>query len=95
MTDELVKSKMEFTTVYFGDNLAILVPEGSSHHLRRRPEGVSVGAQQATSGKAYAKENGAEVIRGTKTPPHVLRSEDRSGPGSRSEPLVVVRGTDQ
>ena len=61
MTDER-KSKMEFTTVYFDDNLAILVPKGSSITSAADLKGVSVGAQQATSGETYAKENGAEVI---------------------------------
>ncbi|MCP8995316.1 ABC transporter substrate-binding protein [Rothia sp. P3C3.S176] len=56
------KSKMEFTTVYFDDNLAILVPKGSSITSAADLKGVSVGAQQATSGETYAKENGAEVI---------------------------------
>ena len=61
VTDER-KSKMEFTTVYFDDNLAILVPKGSSITSAADLKGVSVGAQQATSGESYAKENGAEVI---------------------------------
>ena len=61
VTDER-KSKMEFTTVYFDDNLAILVPKGSSITSAAALKGVSVGAQQATSGETYAKENGAEVI---------------------------------
>ena len=61
VTDER-KSKMEFTTVYFDDNLAILVPKGSSITSTADLKGVSVGAQQATSGETYAKENGAEVI---------------------------------
>lgn len=61
VTDER-KSKMEFTTVYFDDNLAILVPKGSSIASTADLKGVSVGAQQATSGETYAKENGAEVI---------------------------------
>ena len=59
VTDER-KSKMEFTTVYFDDNLAILVPKGSSITSAADLKGVSVGAQQATSGETYAKEN--EVI---------------------------------
>ena len=61
VTDER-KNKMEFTTVYFDDNLAILVPKGSSITSAADLKGVSVGAQQATSGETYAKENGAEVI---------------------------------
>lgn len=61
VTDER-KSKMEFTTVYFDDNLAILVPKGSSITSAADLKGVAVGAQQATSGETYAKENGAEVI---------------------------------
>ena len=61
VTDER-KSKMEFTTVYFDDNLAILVPKGSSITYAADLKGVAVGAQQATSGETYAKENGAEVI---------------------------------
>ncbi len=61
VTDER-KSKMEFTTVYFDDNLAILVPKGSFITSAADLKGVSVGAQQATSGETYAKENGAEVI---------------------------------
>ena len=61
VTDER-KSKIEFTTVYFDDNLAILVPKGSSITSAADLKGVSVGAQQATSGETYAKENGAEVI---------------------------------
>ena len=61
VTDER-KSKMEFTTVYFDDNLAILVPKGSSITSAADLKGVSIGAQQATSGETYAKENGAEVI---------------------------------
>lgn len=61
VTDER-KSKMEFTTVYFDDNLAILVPKGSSITSAADLKGVSVGAQQATSGETYAKESGAEVI---------------------------------
>ena len=61
VTDER-KSKMEFTTVYFDDNLAILVPKGSSITSAADLKGVSVGAQQATSGEPYAKENGAELI---------------------------------
>ena len=61
VTDER-KSKMEFTTVYFDDNLAILVPKGSSITSAADLKGVTVGAQQATSGETYAKENGAEVI---------------------------------
>ena len=56
------KSKMEVTTVYFDDNLAILVPKGSSITSAADLKGVAVGAQQATSGETYAKENGAEVI---------------------------------
>ena len=61
VTDER-KSKMEFTTVYFDDNLAILVPKGSSITSAADLKGVSVGAQQATSGETYAKANGAQVI---------------------------------
>ena len=61
VTDER-KSKMEFTTVYFDDNLAILVPKGYSITSAADLKGVAVGAQQATSGETYAKENGAEVI---------------------------------
>ena len=61
VTDER-KSKMEFTTVYFDDHLAILVPKGSSITSAADLKGVAVGAQQATSGETYAKENGAEVI---------------------------------
>ena len=61
VTDER-KSKLEFTTVYFDDNLAILVPKGSSITSAADLKGVAVGAQQATSGETYAKENGAEVI---------------------------------
>ena len=61
VTDER-KSKMEFTTVYFDDNLSILVPKGSSITSAADLKGVAVGAQQATSGETYAKENGAEVI---------------------------------
>ena len=61
VTDER-KSKMEFTTVYFDDNLAILVPKGSSITSAADLKGVAVGAQQATSGETYAKANGAEVI---------------------------------
>ena len=91
VTDER-KSKMEFTTVYFDDNLAILVPKGSSITSAADLKGVSVGAQQATSGESYAKENGAEVIQYEDTS---LSSEDRSGQGSRSEPLRGFRGTDQ
>lgn len=56
------KSKMEFTTVYFDDNLAILVPKGSSITSAADLKGVAVGAQQATSGETYAKANGAQVI---------------------------------
>ena len=61
MTDER-KSKMEFTTVYFDDNLVILVPKGSSITSAADLKGVAVGAQQATSGETYAKANGAQVI---------------------------------
>ena len=61
VTDER-KSKMEFTTVYFDDNLAILVPKGSSITSAADLKGVAVGAQQATSGETYAKANGAQVI---------------------------------
>lgn len=56
------KSKMEFTAVYFDDNLAILVPKGSSITSAADLKGVAVGAQQATSGETYAKANGAQVI---------------------------------
>lgn len=61
VTDER-KSKMEFTTVYFDDNLAILVPKSSSITSAADLKGVAVGAQQATSGETYAKANGAQVI---------------------------------
>lgn len=61
VTDER-KSKMEFTTVYFDDNLVILVPKGSSITSAADLKGVAVGAQQATSGETYAKANGAQVI---------------------------------
>lgn len=61
VTDER-KSKMEFTTVYFDDNLVILVPKGSSIASAADLKGVAVGAQQATSGETYAKANGAQVI---------------------------------
>ncbi len=61
VTDER-KSKMEFTSVYFDDNLAILVPKSSTITSAADLKGLSVGAQQATSGESYAKENGAEVI---------------------------------
>ena len=61
VTDER-KSKMEFTTVYFDDNLVILVPKGSSITSAADLKGVAVGAKQATSGETYAKANGAQVI---------------------------------
>ena len=61
VTDER-KSKMEFTTVYFDDNLVILVPKGSSITSAADLKGVAVGATQATSGETHAKANGAQVI---------------------------------
>lgn len=94
VTDER-KSKMEFTTVYFDDNLAILVPKGSSITSAADLKGVSVGAQQATSGETYAKENGAEVIQYEDTSLMFSALKTRSGQGSRSEPLRGVRGADQ
>ena len=86
---------MEFTTVYFDDNLAILVPKGSSISSAADLKGVSVGAQQATSGETYAKENGAEVIQYEDTSLMFSALKTRSGQGSRSEPFRGVRGTDQ
>lgn len=61
VTDER-KSKMDFTDVYFEDNQAILVSKNSSISSPDDLKGVKVGAQQATSGEAYAKEKGADVI---------------------------------
>ena len=67
VTDER-KSKMEFTTVYFDDNLAILVPKGSSITSAADLKGVTVGAQQATSGEPTPRKT-VQRSSSTKTPP--------------------------
>ena len=85
-TDER-KSKMEFTTVYLDDNLAILVPQGlPSITSAADLKGVAVGAQQATSGETYAKENGAEVIQYEDTSLMFSALKTGQDQGSRREP---------
>ncbi|MDO5751139.1 MAG: ABC transporter substrate-binding protein [Rothia sp. (in: high G+C Gram-positive bacteria)] len=58
---EARSSAMSFTTVYFEDNQAILVPKSSTIKSVEDLKGKKVGAQQATNGEEYAKNAGAEV----------------------------------
>ena len=55
------KSKMAFSNVYFEDKQAILVPKDSKISSAADLKGAKVGAQQATSGEEYAKNQGADV----------------------------------
>lgn len=61
ITDER-KSVMSFTDSYVDDNLAILVPEGSTISGEADLSGKKIGVQQATSGEKYAKDAGAETV---------------------------------
>lgn len=56
------KTKMAFTTAYFEDNQAILVPKGSKIATADDLKGIKIGAQQATSGEEYAASHGGDVI---------------------------------
>ncbi len=55
------KSKMAFSNVYFEDKQAILIPKDSKISSAADLKGAKVGAQQATSGEEYAKNQGADV----------------------------------
>lgn len=61
VTDERA-TVMSFTEAYVDDNLAILVPQGSSIASASDLEGANIGVQQATSGEKYAQEAGANTI---------------------------------
>lgn len=56
------KSVMNFTEAYVDDNLAVLVPSGSSITGAADLSGAKVGVQQATSGEKYAQDAGANTL---------------------------------
>lgn len=56
------ESVMDFSEPYLEDNLALLVAPGSGIGSVADIEGRRVGAQQATTGEAYARDNGADVV---------------------------------
>lgn len=56
------KSVMNFTEAYVDDNLAVLVPSGSSITGAADLSGAKVGVQQATSGEKYAQDAGANTV---------------------------------
>lgn len=61
ITDER-KSVMNFTNAYVDDNLAVLVPAGSTITGEADLNDAKVGVQQATSGEQYAKDAGANTV---------------------------------
>ncbi|MDY6051076.1 MAG: ABC transporter substrate-binding protein [Rothia sp. (in: high G+C Gram-positive bacteria)] len=61
ITDER-KTVMNFTDSYVDDNLAILVPAGSTIKGDADLAGRNIGVQQATSGEKYAQDAGANTI---------------------------------
>lgn len=56
------ESVMDFSQPYVEDNLALLVAPDADIESVADIEGRRVGAQQATTGEAYAQENGADVV---------------------------------
>lgn len=56
------KSVMNFTDAYVDDNLAVLVPSGSSITGSEDLSGAKIGVQQATSGEKYAQDAGANTV---------------------------------
>lgn len=56
------ESVMDFSEPYVADNLGLLVAPGSGIESVADIEGKRVGVQQATTGEAYAQENGADVV---------------------------------
>lgn len=56
------KSVMNFTEAYVDDNLAVLVPSGSTITGAADLSGAKVGVQQATSGEKYAQDAGANTV---------------------------------
>lgn len=56
------ESVMDFSEPYVEDNLGLLVAPGSGIGTVADIEGQRVGAQQATTGEAFARENGADVV---------------------------------
>jgi polar amino acid transport system substrate-binding protein len=56
------ESVMDFSEPYVEDNLGLLVAPGSGIGSVADIEGQRVGAQQATTGEAFAQDNGADVV---------------------------------
>ena len=53
---------MDFSEPYLDDNLALLVAPGSDIRSVADIAGKRIGVQQATTGEAYAQDNGADVV---------------------------------
>ncbi|MFF0990059.1 ABC transporter substrate-binding protein [Kocuria nitroreducens] len=56
------ESVMDFSEPYVADNLGLLVAPGSGIESVADIEGRRVGAQQATTGEAFARDNGADIV---------------------------------
>ena len=58
------QAALDFSDGYYDSEQSLLVPEGSDIASIDDLDGVSVGVQQGTTGKAYAEENasGAEIV---------------------------------
>ena len=56
------ESVMDFSEPYLDDNLALLVAPGSDIRSVADIAGKRIGVQQATTGEAYAQDNGADVV---------------------------------
>ncbi|WP_210503845.1 basic amino acid ABC transporter substrate-binding protein [Nocardioides xinjiangensis] len=63
ITDER-KAALDFSDGYYDSEQSLLVPEGSDITSIEDLDGVKVGVQQGTTGKAYAEENasGADIV---------------------------------
>ena len=56
------QAKIDFSQPYFDADQGLLVPEGSDLTDVDSLEGATVGVQQATTGEAWAEENGLDVV---------------------------------
>ena len=56
------ESVMDFSQPYVEDNLGLLVSPDADISSVEEIEGKRVGAQQATTGEAFARDNGADVV---------------------------------
>lgn len=61
ITDER-KTKMDFSNMYLKDNLALMAAKDSGYKSLDDVKGKKVGAQAATTGEDYAKENGISPV---------------------------------